>query len=54
MEIIYKKVFAYNDNDVNAIIEKIKKCKTRRKNKIEYFDIPAAFDIETSLIKQGD
>ena len=54
MEIIYKKVFAFNDKDVNAIIEKIKKCKTRRKNKIEYFDIPAAFDIETSLIKQGD
>lgn len=49
--IIYKRFQPFSDEVVKDLCDKIKKCKTRTKNKIEYFDIPAAFDIETSLIE---
>lgn len=54
MEIIYKKVLTFSNENINLICNEIKQCKTRSKNKKEYFDIAAAFDIETSMIPYED
>lgn len=54
MEIIYKKVLTFSKENINLICNEIKQCKTRSKNKKEYFDIAAAFDIETSMIPSED
>lgn len=54
MTIIYKEVFPYSDDILESICKKVKKkAHKRTKNKIEYYDIPVAFDIETSTIQQG-
>lgn len=53
MTIVYKEVFPYSEDILQSICTKVKKnAHKRTKNKIEYYDIPVAFDIETSTIEQ--
>ena len=49
--IIYKKFYPCSDEKIDDLCKLIKPAKTRSKNKVDYYDIPVALDIETSSIQ---